>query len=304
MHNETEAIFKALKGFGTNEKDLIRILHHLDPIQAANLQEQYKTRFTQDLAQRLEKEVSGYFRDGIVSIVQGPLISDCINLRNATKGLGTQEAILDDILVGRSNADINAIKAKYQELFRTSLEADLRGDLSAGTEEMFVMIIHARRAESSAPVNPQEIEQHVGDLQSAMGNFVSKNTTRACELILYKNDQQTNALADAWRRRFHKSLAEDIEAKFSGHMEGTLLLHLQRAQNRALSDAIKLEDSMAGIGTKDKLLVQRVIRAHWDRRHMAQVRHEYQTKYKKDLVKRVKGETSGDYCKLMVACIE
>jgi annexin A7/11 len=87
-------------------------------------------------------------------------------------------------------------------------------------------------------------------------------------------------------------------------MEGTLLLHLQRAQNRALSDAIKLEDSMAGIGTKDKLLVQRVIRAHWDRRHMAQVRHEYQTKYKKDLVKRVKGETSGDYCKLMVACIE
>jgi annexin A7/11 len=150
-----------MKGFGTNEKVLIATLSNKDPLQMETIRLQYDQRFQRNLVADLEKETSGYFAKGLVEIARGPLVSDCWNLMEAMKGLGTKEVILDDILIGRSNADIIAIKERYQQLFRRTLEADLKADLSAGTEQMYMMIASARRAEDSHPVNPQEIEQAV-----------------------------------------------------------------------------------------------------------------------------------------------
>ena len=87
-------------------------------------------------------------------------------------------------------------------------------------------------------------------------------------------------------------------------MEDALLLLLARAQNRALAEAARLEESMAGMGTKDVLLVQRIVRCHWDRNLMNAVSTEYKKKYGRDLVKRIEGETRGDYERLMVACVK
>lgn len=125
-----------MKGFGTNEKVLIQILAKKDPIQINTLRQAYSQRLMRDLIKDIEKETSGYFEKGLVQIVRGPLIGDCYTLYEAMKGLGTKEAALDDVLVGRSNADINAIKTEYQRIFKRTLESDLRGDLSAGTEQM------------------------------------------------------------------------------------------------------------------------------------------------------------------------
>jgi len=71
-----------------------------------------------------------------------------------------------------------------------------------------------------------------------------------------------------------------------------------------MRDALLLEDAMAGMGTKDHLLVNRVVRVHWDRNHLAQVKGAYQHRFRTGLVQRIKGETSGDYEKLLCACIE
>lgn len=125
-----------MKGFGTNEKILIQILAKKDPIQINTIRQAYNQRMMRDLIKDLEKETSGYFEKGLVQIARGPLIGDCFTLYEAMKGLGTKEAALDDVLVGRSNADINAIKTEYQKIFKKSLESDLRGDLSGGTEQM------------------------------------------------------------------------------------------------------------------------------------------------------------------------
>ena len=92
------------------------------------------------------------------------------------------------------------------------------------------------------------------------------------------------------------------------HKRLTLLALLREAMvrkacDKAMHDAIGLEETMAGMGTKDEMLVARVVSAHWDRNHMGQVKGAYQARYKKDLVTRVKSETSGDYEKLLVAML-
>ena len=86
-------------------------------------------------------------------------------------------------------------------------------------------------------------------------------------------------------------------------MEAALLYQLRTGVDKAMRDAQLLEDAMAGMGTKDALLTNRVVRVHWDRNHMMQVKGAYQHRYGKGLVNRIKGETSGDYERLLVACL-
>ncbi|KAF2714441.1 Annexin [Pleomassaria siparia CBS 279.74] len=304
VSSQVTALKASFKGFGTDEKLLIRTIAKQDPIQMNTIREQYNQRFQTDVLKKIESETSGNFRTGLLTVFRGPLMADCWSLYESMKGLGTKEAVLNDVLMGRSNADINAIKAEYQRLFRRPLEADLRDDLSAGTEQLFVMVIAARRQEDTAPVIPQQIEADVTELQRAMGNMIAKDSAQTCQILTSRSDAQLRAITQTYSARFHKSLESIVKTKFSGHMEKALLLLLARANNRAASDAVQLEETMAGLGTRDQLLIQRLVRAHWDQRHMGQVRSEFQRLYKRDLVKRIKGETSGDYERLLVGLAE
>lgn len=85
-------------------------------------------------------------------------------------------------------------------------------------------------------------------------------------------------------------------------MEQALLQQLRTGTDKAMRDALLLEDAMAGAGTKDHLLTNRVVRIHWDRNHLEQVKGAYHHRFKKSITQRIKGETSGDYERLLVAC--
>jgi annexin A7/11 len=86
-------------------------------------------------------------------------------------------------------------------------------------------------------------------------------------------------------------------------MEDALLHQLRSGTDKAMRDALLLEDSMEGVGTKDHLLINRVVRIHWDRNHMEQVKGAYQHRFHRSLTSRIRGETHGDYEKLMCACL-
>lgn len=86
-------------------------------------------------------------------------------------------------------------------------------------------------------------------------------------------------------------------------MEHALLYQIRTGMDRVMRDAILIEDAMAGVRTKDHLLVNRVVRCHWDRYHMQQVKAAYRQRFGHELGHRIRGETSGDYERLMLACI-
>jgi len=86
-------------------------------------------------------------------------------------------------------------------------------------------------------------------------------------------------------------------------MEHALLYQIRTGMDRVMRNAILLDDAMAGAGTKDHLLINRVVRYHWDINHMHQVKAAYKQRFGHDLGHRIRGETSGDYERLMLACI-
>lgn len=292
-----------MKGFGTDEKTLIRVLANKDPFQIEAIKSAYFRIFSRSLEKDVMSETSKWFQAGLVALIQGPLLHDCHLLYSAIDGPGTKEKVLNDVLLGRSNADIQAIKGKYQQTFGKSLESDVQGDLSMKTERHFMIVLGAQRAEDSAPLVPADIDRDVMDLYHATEGKVGTDEMIVCSILSTRNDNQIRAINHTYEQKFKRRLEDVLRKEFSGHMEDALLFQLRHAIDKYMHAAALLEDSMAGLGTKDHLLVSRVVRYHWDPNVMANVKGAFQQRYNKSLANRIKGETSGDYERLMLACI-
>ncbi|KAK7420466.1 hypothetical protein QQZ08_010382 [Neonectria magnoliae] len=300
---DAQALRKAMKGFGTDEKALISILANKDPLQIEALRTCYERSFKRNLVSDIKSEVSSWFELALVQLARGPLLADVHNLHDAMAGVGTKERVLNDILLGRSNADIQAIKSAYYRTFHDKLETVVRGDLSMKTERHFIMVLDGKRAEDSAPVNPQQVDDDVMQIYKATEGMMGTDEILVCSILSKRNDNQIRAISHTYRQKFNKDLEKVIKSEFSGHMEDALLFQLRHATDKYMNAAKNLEDAMAGMGTKDHLLVTRVIRYHWDRNALANIKGAYQQRYGKSLGSRIKGETSGDYRKTLLAAI-
>ena len=293
-----------MKGLGTDEAALIRTLSHISPLEIPALKQAYQARHHRILETDVEKEVSGYFELCLLSILRGPLQQDVWSLHHALKGAGTNEDLLNDVLIGRSNADINAIKQTYQRTYRRSLEHDVRDDLSAKTERMFSMILAATRQEDSAPVIPQSVDADVSEIHRATEARVGTEQLTVCSILTNRSDAHIRAIAHSYEHKYRRPLEKVLVSEFSGHMEQALVQMVRCGTDRAMRDAINLEHAMAGMGTKDEMLVNRVVRIHWNPAHVQQVKGAYRARYGKDLIRRIQGETSGDYERCLVAMLQ
>ncbi|KAF4157411.1 hypothetical protein CNMCM6069_005630 [Aspergillus lentulus] len=304
FRREADLLRKAMKGFGTDEKTLIQVLSKLDPLQMAAVRSTYTNHLHRDLSKDVKSETSSYFRQALLAIIDGPLLHDVQSAREAVQGLGTKEWLLNDVILGRSNADLNAIKAAYEHTFHCSLQKDVEADLSFKTRSLFTLVLRADRHEPSYPINPQLIEQEARAIHAATSGRVVNNVDEVCGIFARASDPELRAISQAFSARYNSSLESHIEKEFSGHMKDALLHMLRTALDPAMRDADLLEDCMRGVGTKDEKLVVRVVRVHWNRQHLDQVKRAYHHRYKKDLIARVRGETSGDYQRLLVALLE
>jgi annexin A7/11 len=292
----------AMKGFGTRERPLVDVLSRVDPLQVNSLKQTYtQIHKGRNLEKDIDSETSRYFREGLLAIVRGPLLQDAFNVNQAVKGAGTNEDLLNHVVLGRQNADLRAIKQAYQAQYKSAMESDIAGDLSLKTKDLFRMVLSATRNEENVPVAPDSIERDVAELHRVIVGSGGQDSF--CNIVASRSDGQLRAIAQTYEQRHRTPLRDAIKKKFDGHMRDALILMVDRAADPIMSDAVQLEAAMAGMGTKDRLLVNRVITVHWNRQHKDQVKRAYQHRYKKDLLQRIRGETSGDYRDLLVACM-
>ena len=293
-----------MKGLGTDEGALIRTLVYIPPLEITTLKQTFQERHRRNLEHDVEKEVSGNFETCLLSILRAPLQQDVWTLNRALKGAGTNEDMLNEVLIGRSNADLNAIKQAYQHIYHRSLERDVHDDTSAKTQRMFAMILAATRQEDSAPVIPQSVDADVSELHRATEARVGAEQLTVCSILTNRSDAQIRAIAHAYERKYQRALEKVLVHEFAGHMEDALVEMVRCGTDRAMRDAINLEAAMSGMGTKDDLLIIRVVKLHWNRAHLEQVKGAYKVRFRHDLIGRVKSETSGDYERCLVAMLQ
>lgn len=201
-----------MKGFGTDEKALIRVLSDKDPLQIDAIRSAFNRLFGRNLIEDMRKETSSHFQKGLLQLGRGPLQADVHLLHEAMDGMGTKEVVLNDVLLSRSNADLKAIKSAYAQTFRRSLEDVVKGDLSMKTERHFMLVLAANRAEDSAPVNPQQVDDDVMKLYKATEGRMGTDEILVCSILSSRNNDQIRAIAHAYKQKFRKDLDDVIKS--------------------------------------------------------------------------------------------
>ena len=109
--------------------------------------------YGKDLIDDLKSELSGNFEDAVVAIMRTPAEYDAHLLRHAMKGAGTDESELIHVLADRTNAEIAAIKASYEHLYKRDLEKDIISETSGHFKRMLVSLVQGNRSDAPADLH-------------------------------------------------------------------------------------------------------------------------------------------------------
>ena len=303
---DVDRIRKATKGFGTDEGALIATLVPLDAFQMDALERAFKATTGKDLLKTLEKETSGWFEAVLRAKVLGPVGYDVWLINRACDGAGTHEDLLNEVLLGRTNAEMYTLKQAYKATYNKDMEKVVEGELSFKTKRLFTMAMQGVRQEDNVPVDPHLVEADVRELYNA-AKGAGTDEIKICGILCQRSGPHLAAVAQRYQQQHRKPLSKMVLSEFSGHMEDALRFIAEGAENdgRGVTrDARLIEESMKGMGTKDERLICRVVRAHWNRARFEEVKRAYAaTQHKKGLRNRVEGETSGDYKRMLVGLV-
>lgn len=301
---DVEALRKAMKGFGCDERGLIKVLtqqKYSNPWSMAQLVEDYNKRFMRDLAEDVEKETRGEFETVLLALVCGPLGNDARVLKKALVRAGTDEEALNDVLLCRSNADMRAIIAEYRKTRGKELAVDIRDDVDDTLNRLYTMILAARRAEDAAPVIPAEIDHKVTELQRGTEGTIGANAVAVAQILVTSNDAQLREISRTYHQKYHRSLEKVIKDEFRGDMEDALLRIIMQGKDRGQADAVRLGTALQR--GKDRLFINRLVSLYWVPQRLQEAKAAYKRQYGVPLGRHVKEFLSGDYEDAIVALL-
>ncbi|XP_042529048.1 annexin A13 [Dipodomys spectabilis] len=297
---DAKKLYKACKGMGTDEAAIIEVLSSRTSEQRQQIKQKYKAKYGKDLEDVLKSELSGNFEKAALALLDHPNEYAARQLQKAIKGMGTDEAVLIEILCTRSNKEITAIKEAYQRLFNTSLEADVKDDTSGNLRRILVSLLQANRDEGDE-VDKDLAGQDAKDLYDAGEGRWGTDELAFNEVLARRNYKQLRATFQAYQILIGKDMEEAIEEETSGDLQKAYLTLVRSAQDLQGYFADCLYKSMKGMGTDEETLIRIIVtRAEVD---LQGIKAKFQEKYQKSLSDMVHADTSGDFQKLLVALL-
>uniref|UniRef100_A0A1A8PTW2 Annexin n=1 Tax=Nothobranchius rachovii TaxID=451742 RepID=A0A1A8PTW2_9TELE len=294
---DAEKLKAAMKGAGTDEAAIIAILAHRTIAQRQRIKEAYKRTVGKDLAEDLSSELSGHFKSVVLGLLMLAPVYDAYELRHAMKGAGTEEACLIDILASRSNAEINAINAVYKTEYGKTLEDDICGDTSGMFKRVLVSLVTAGRDESNN-VNEAQAVQDAKEIYEAGEARWGTDETKFLTILCVRNRSHLLRVFDEYKKISGKDIEESIKREMSGSLEDIFLAIVKCMKSKPAFFAERLYKSMKGLGTTDTILIRiMVARAEID---MLDIKAQFLKMYGKTLYSFIKGDTSGDYRKILL----
>lgn len=248
----------------------------------------------------LNSELSGNFKKTALALLDRPNEYAARQLQKAMKGVGTDEAMLIEILCTRSNKEIVAIKEAYQRLFGRSLESDVKEDTSGNLRKILVSLLQASRDEEDT-VDKELAGQDAKDLYDAGEGRWGTDELAFNEVLAKRSYKQLRATFQAYQILIGKDMEETIEEETSGDLKKAYLTIVRCAQDLEGYFADLLYKAMKGMGTDEETLIRIIVtRAEVD---LQGIKAKFQEKYQKSLSDMVHSDTSGDFRKLLVALL-
>ncbi|XP_049633968.1 annexin A6 [Suncus etruscus] len=294
---DAKALRKAMKGLGTDEETIINIITRRSNAQRQQLRQTFKSHFGRDLMADLKSEISGDLARLILGLMMTPAHYDAKQLKKAMEGAGTDEKTLIEILTTRNNEEIRAINEAYKEDYHKSLEDALSSDTSGHFRRILISLATGNREEGGEDRDQaREDAQEIADTTSGDKESLE---TRFMTILCTKSHQHLRRVFQEFVKKTNYDVEHVIKKEMSGDVRDAFVAIVRSVRNKPLFFADKLYKSMKGAGTDEKTLTRIMVsRSEID---LLNIRREFLDKYDKSLHQTIEGDTSGDFCKALLA---
>lgn len=282
----------AFKGFGTDEKRVIKELLGLTNAQRQIVKDKYNNLYGKTLEEDLKDELKGNFEDICIALILPRLEFEARAIRESMRGAGTYDAIVIDLLCTKESAEIAQLKEQYKNLFDRDFEDDIKGEAEGPLERVYRSIAAGNRP-SGSDVDTALAEAEAKELYDAGEGQFGTDDSVFVRILVSRSFAQLKATFDAYQRMFNKDIIDSIKAEAKGNFEDALLAIAESVRSRSVYFAKRLRQTMEGPGTKDKELITILVsRSEID---LVKIRQQYQKVYNRSLHDDLKEELHGDY---------
>ncbi|XP_046450951.1 annexin B9-like [Daphnia pulex] len=297
---DADALHKAMKGLGTDEKALINVLCHRSSSQRTAIYQAFKSGYGKDLESKLKSELSGTFEKIMVALCLPVADFMAREMYEAVNGMGTKEGTLVEILCSGTNQEIREINAAYLRLYGHPMEKDIKGDTSGVFKMLLVSLAQGQRDENQG-VDVAKAKADAQRLFQAGAAKLGTDESAFNSILATRSWAHLRQVMSEYQTMHGHTLEQAVVSEFSANAERGLLGILQCAQNRPGYFAQRLNNAVRGMGTKDGNLIRIIVsRCDID---LGNIKREYEKKFSKSLLMDVSGDTSGDYKKALLAII-
>ncbi|XP_044046259.1 annexin A5b isoform X2 [Siniperca chuatsi] len=295
---DADSLYKAMKGLGTDEDAIMKLLTARSNAQRQQIKAAYKTLFGKDLIDDLKGELGGKFETLIVALMTAPIIYDVTSLRNAIKGAGTDEKVLVEILASRTPQQVKDIIAAYRQEYDQDLEEDICGDTSGHFKRLLVILLQANRQNR---IQEGEIQSDAEVLFKAGEQKFGTEEQSFVTILGNRSAEHLRKVFDAYMKLSGYEMEESIKRETSGGLRDLLLAVVKCARSVPAYFAETLYYAMKGAGTDDNTLIR--VMASRCEVDMLDIRAQFRRMFACSLYSMIKGDTSGDYQKaLLLLC--
>nr|CAH0112233.1 unnamed protein product [Daphnia galeata] len=295
---DADALHKAMKGLGTDEKALISILCHRTNAQRVLITQAYKSGYGKNLQSKLKSELSRNFERVMVSLCLSTSDFLAREMYEAMEGLGTNDDTLIEILCSSTNEEMREINFSYLRAYGHRMEKDIIGDTSGTFKMICVSLAQGQRDENLPVVDEHKVKLDVLNLHEAGEARLGTDESVFNAILCTRSWTHLRQIMIQYQLMYGHSLEKAVTREFSANAEKILLGILACAQNRHAYFAQRLRDSVKGVGTDDRCLIRNIVR-HCDV-DLGNIKQEYEKKFCRSLQADVADDTSGDYkCALL-----
>jgi len=296
-HHDAEALFKAMRGVGTDDKVLIEIFTTRPRKHIQEIKKAFKASHGKSLEDWIKSECSGNYEKILLDLCEERTELKCRYLHNATAGIGTNEDVLTQILCPATDEELQKLNQTYQRLYKTDLSSLIRSELSGGYRTVILDLLKINRppegqveelkAKADAELLYSAGEGRLGTLERVIIEILTRRPKSHLEQVFRHYEQKTG-------HTFERALKKE----FSGDLLAALL---PLAQSEAEYHASLFDQAMRGAGTNDSLLIR--LLSTLTKTQIKKANEVYTKTHQRTLASAIKSEISGDYQKVMLGLL-
>ena len=299
---DADVLKNAMKGVGNDKESIINLAISRNNQQRLQIRDAYKSAYGSDLINDFKSELSGHLKDALIAMFYHPIDYDCLSLRAAMKGIGTDEDTIIEIVATRPGYMIKQMIERYPLVVEgRNLVDDVKNETSGAFRRLLVSLLQGSRSDNTNP-DIEECEKMAKELYEAGEKKWGTDDSVFNRIFSLRSPLEIACISRAYHKLTGHTILQAINNEFSGDIKKLLNAVVYAVISPSEFFATKINKAIKGLGTNDKLLIRILVTRH--EIDMPYIRQYYKQLFKKDMIEDIKGDTSGDYRKLLVKLAE